>query len=244
MNEEYNVYEEKKKSKLPIALLVLLVIVLTGAVAFLLNDKYEWIKSNKKAKETKTEEKSEKKEDNKKVEESEEEIKNTVSKKTYLQRLLLNEEEEILIDKEGNAYFSILLDEDDEEENSTYKGIASLKKQYKDYKISGYGNKSCGKEGVFTGVKLPINNVVAAYEPSPTQDLIGSYILFIKKDGTVSSLSRYAALENGKIEIENNINNLKNIVTLVQSSTTNSCSANGETIAVDKNGKEFKLNFE
>lgn len=61
MNEEYNNYEVKKKSKLPKILIIIMFIIMLGAIVFLLNDKYEWIKLGKKSTENKTEEKTEKK---------------------------------------------------------------------------------------------------------------------------------------------------------------------------------------
>lgn len=150
---------------------------------------------------------------------------------------------EVVISKEGEAfvYFDKSLSTQIEE------AINNIKKQYKNYSINGYHESRTEPNETkdFVGIKLPIDNVVAAYKGYyGNSGPEGTYIYFLKTDGTISgfSIGETFLANNGNIEFKNNINNLKNIITIVQSSTTTGRSEANEVLAIDSKGNEYKLN--
>ena len=94
---------------------------------------------------------------------------------------------------------------------------------------------------MFTGIKLPVSGVIAAYKTSNNQDSSGDYILFLKEDGSISGLNLGTALYEGKLDFKDNIDSLKDIVTVAQSGSVDSCSGIPQTIAIDKDGNQYIL---
>ncbi len=149
---------------------------------------------------------------------------------------------DVIIDKKGNAYLKIIDYKDDYPIKKAKK--QELKSQYKEYIIEGYHEDVSGcnnkeKKNIFEGIKIPVENVVSAYEIDNGQEEGGNAILFIKKDGTVSGFNIYNFITNGYIKVFDNIDDLKDIVSIVQSA---SCyyvcgSASHITYAIDKQGQ-------
>lgn len=72
----------------------------------------------------------------------------------------------------------------------------------------------------------------------------GHYIIFLKADGTLSGLRVVDCLYNSKITVVNNINDLTNIVSVVQSTTSNGCSGAYQILAIENNGKQHALELD
>lgn len=155
--------------------------------------------------------------------------------KTLIQSMSYADYFDIVVSKEGEVYLTVNENAfKSEESEEIKKGFTELQKQYKEYKIEGYENKT----NVFKGIKLSVSNVIAAYESAGGLAVGDKYILFIKNDGTISSLYTEDVLK-GKINIVNNIDNLKNIVSIV----TDYASSGLRTIAIDNTGKQYILNL-
>ncbi len=83
------------------------------------------------------------------------------------------------------------------------------------------------------------DNVLSYYLINTGQD-IGKTLFFIKEDGTVSRASieyGYSALSD--IEIENNLNGLKDIVTILEGSYSDGLSGSHGPIFIDINGNMY-----
>lgn len=83
------------------------------------------------------------------------------------------------------------------------------------------------------------DNVLSYYLINTGQD-IGKTLFFIKEDGTVSKASieyGYSALSD--IEIEDNINGLKDIVTILEGSYSDGLSGSHGPVFIDINGNMF-----
>lgn len=83
------------------------------------------------------------------------------------------------------------------------------------------------------------DNVLSYYLINTGQD-IGKTLFFIKEDGTVSKASieyGYSALSN--IEIEDNVNGLKDIVTILDGSYSEGLSGSHGPIFIDINGNMY-----
>lgn len=162
----------------------------------------------------------------------------------------------IIISKEGEAFITYDYDYYDcisnkkEEESSIcddYKASADrLEKKYKKYEIDGYYEVVTTENGFendynrkFYGIKLPLIDVVAVYDGAMGIDVDTAYYLFLKRDGTISSLSYSYLVNQGDIKITNNVCKLNNIVALAKSN------GNGQTggtmLAIDKNGQRHLL---
>lgn len=147
----------------------------------------------------------------------------------------------IIVSKEGEVYLNI--EKGYDSNNAEYENkINNLKNEYKEYKIDGYGF-DLGENGNYTtfkGIKLEISDVIAAYEGYSGNGGMNDWFLYLlKTDGTISEVNIYKFIENnGKVEINNNINNLKNIYTIIQSHTVDQPSGYYFDIAIDKDGNE------
>ena len=215
-----------KKSSGKTVLIVILIVLLLGACGYIVYDKF--IKEEPKeikneVKETKTESFN---------------IKN----KSTLQVLYLDSFS-IYVDKAGDAFLTL----DNESDMLDEQGKASfnkLIKEYKEYPLEGY--TLCGgedKPNIIEAIKLPVNNVIAAYESLNGQDEQYYYALFVKADGTVSGLKVADLLHDSKVTIIDNINNLKDIVSIAKSFSANACSGYSQTLAIDKAGHQHILDF-
>ena len=102
----------------------------------------------------------------------------------------------MIISKDGNAYVNFY----ESENNYNYysddikTSFTNLKKQYQDYKIDGYSEYVNWDEPEesqpFNGIKLPVTDVVAAYEGySGNGGADGWYLYLVKTDGTISGFS-------------------------------------------------------
>lgn len=147
----------------------------------------------------------------------------------------------IIVSKEGEVYLNV--EKGYDSNNTEYENkINNLKNEYKEYKIDGYGFDlgENGNYATYKGIKLEISNVIAAYEGYSGNGGMNDWLLYLlKTDGTISGINMYKFIENnGKVEIINNINSLKNIYTIVQSHTVDQPSGYYFDIAIDKDGNE------
>jgi len=163
--------------------------------------------------------------------------------KSEIQSLNSENYYEVYISKKGEAFLTIYTVDNMDQENPEIKAnILKLQSQYKDNKIEGIcltGDEEsdktfCENGDVVKSIKLDIDNVVAAYDVKLGQEIYQGGIIFVKADGTISSLSMNQLLGEGKTEIKNNIKNLKKIVTIAQSSSFNAFKA----IAIENDGTE------
>ena len=155
----------------------------------------------------------------------------------------------VVISKDGNAYVNFSEIKNDYVGDDIKTSLANLKKQYQDYEIDGYFEYATepGESQAFNGIKLPVTDVVAAYEGySGNGGADGWYLYLLKTDGTISgfSIGNTLAQNNGNIKFENNINNLTNISSIVQSVTSTGRSEANFVIAIERNGNEHILNIE
>lgn len=225
---------EKKSKGKTIAIIILFLSVL-GLSGYIVYDKV----LNKEVKEpVKTEKK-----ENVKIEEG-----FNLDNKSEIQALTGNNYYKVYISKNGEAFLTI--DNVDNEEDAEIKAnITKLQNQYQDNTIEGicltgdeqHDKEMCENGDVLKSIKLDIEDVVSAYDMILGQDIFAGGILFIKKDGTISSLSMDKLLGEGKAEIKNNLKNLKNIVTIVQSGTTNALSGHHQAIAIEKDGTQHVI---
>ena len=154
----------------------------------------------------------------------------------------------VVISKDGNAYVNFYETKNDYDDVAK-ASFTNLQKQYQDYKIDGYFEAVAepGESQAFNGIKLPVTDVVAAYEGySGNGGVDGWYLYFIKNDGTISgfSIGNTFAQNNGNIKFENNINNLTNVSSIAQSITSTGRSEAHFVIAIERNGNEHILNIE
>lgn len=83
------------------------------------------------------------------------------------------------------------------------------------------------------------DNVLSYYLINTGQD-IGKTLFFIKEDGTVSKASiEYGYSADSDIEIEDNINGLKDIVTILEGSYSDGLSGSHGPIFIDINGNMY-----
>lgn len=83
------------------------------------------------------------------------------------------------------------------------------------------------------------SNVLNYYLINTGQD-IGKTLFYIKEDGSVSKASiEYGYSGDSDIKIENNINNLKDIVTILEGSYSDGLSGHHGPIFIDINGNMF-----
>ncbi|MBR2832871.1 MAG: hypothetical protein IKE75_00260 [Bacilli bacterium] len=186
---------------------------------------------------------------NEQVTKEEKQEKNTnfnLSKKTMIQRLN-GDSYTLYISKEGEALLTVE-NYDDNQDETIKNTIAELQKEYQLNTLKGYCNTDgelakeiCPDGDAVKSIKLNIDNVVAAYDTKSGQELGGSYIIFLKSDGTISRLNIANLLYKGKLDIENNVASLKNIVTIVQSSSTGIPSGYAEVLAIEKDGTQHSL---
>ena len=162
-----------------------------------------------------------------------------IKNKTMIQNVEYASYFKVIISKDGSAYLTLSDNYDPlkEESQEIKNGLEEIKKQYKEYKIDGYVNKD--KTSTLKGIKLPVTDVIAGYESAGGLAVGDKYILFIKADGTISSLFTEDVLK-GKINIVNNVNNLKNIVSVIPNYNEEN---NIHTVAIDSTGKQYILNF-
>ena len=152
----------------------------------------------------------------------------------------------IIVDKKGGVYFyiseNITGTHFDRDSEKVKQAVVNLQKQYQDYDIDGYQQmaKNNGETRLFKGIKLPISDVVAAYELVSGQSYQGWSIYFIKSDGTISrfSLGKTIYENNGDILLTNNVDELINITSLAQSISSSGYSEAREIIAIEKDGSE------
>jgi len=216
----------EKKSKGKTVVIVILVLVILGLGGYIVYDKV----LNKEIDEpVKTEKKKEKG--------------FNLDNKSEIQSLNSENYYEVYISKKGEAFLTIYTVDNMDQENPEIKAnILKLQSQYKDNKIEGIcltGDEEsdktfCENGDVVKSIKLDIDNVVAAYDVKLGQEIYQGGIIFVKADGTISSLSMNQLLGEGKTEIKNNIKNLKKIVTIAQSSSFNAFKA----IAIENDGTE------
>lgn len=145
-----------------------------------------------------------------------------------------------IVDKTGSVYLNVF--DGSSSSDTVKKSIANLNNQYQDYDIDGYQQiaKNNGEVRVFNGIKLPISNVVVAYELITGQSYQGWSIYFLKTDGTISrfSLGKTIYENDGNIILNDNIDNLTNIVSLSQSSSSTGYSDAHVVIAIEKDGTQ------
>jgi len=221
----------KKSSKLKNFLIVFLVLLIIGLGGFIYSKVVEVKDENNKLKNLLQKSQS----DLKTLKEAKEEKKDfDIKNKTMLQEIEYNSYFNVIIANNGDAYLEISKHYNGEKEESPEMkaGLENLQKQYKDYKIEGY--ESVDKTGILKGIKLPITDVISAYKSAGDLVVGDIYILFIKSDGTISGLHTEDVLK-GKINIINNINGLKNIVSIITTGL--------KTIAIDNTGKQYVLDF-
>ena len=148
----------------------------------------------------------------------------------------------LYITKDGNAFLAIddlsdLMGTDENEKNIMEK----LKQLHQDNTIEGicltgdsqYDKEWCENGDIIKSIKLDIDNAVSGYDFKTGQDVGGAGIMIIRADGTVSAIMGEDLLE-GKVELKNNVKNLKNIVTIVQSRNNHAF----EVIAIEKDGTQ------
>ena len=152
---------------------------------------------------------------------------------------------DVIISKEGNVYLILT----DDQNSDIYKNnIDSLKSKYTLNEIKGYCNTDgelakeiCPNGDSINSIKLDLSNVIAAYDTKDGQEVYGNFITFLMEDGTISRISVGKMLQEGVVEIERNVDNLTNIVTIVQSSTTGVPSGSHRVLAIEKNGTQHIL---
>lgn len=221
----------KKSSKVKNILITILILVIFGLGGFVYSRVVEIKDENNKFQNLL--EQSQK--DLKALKESKAEKKDfDIKNKTIVQEIEYISYFNIIISKNGDAYLEVSKNykEAEEESPEIKAGLAEIQKQYKDYKIDGY--ESVDKTNTLKSVKLPITDVVSAYKSAGGLAVGDIYILFIKSDGTISALLTGDIL-NGKINVINNVDNLKNIVSITTSDL--------KTIAIDNTGKQYVLDF-
>ena len=231
------------KKNIVIAILLITTILMGGTSFYLYTNKDKIIDKC-------PEENSKENEINENTGEKENIKKNSMDKKRYIQDIKINKglvEGSVLVSKEGEAYVYFMNPVRDND-TVTQAALNNLKKEYKNYNIDGYHELATeqGETKEYYGLKLPVSNVVAAYEGySGNGGLEGHYIYLLKEDGTISGFSIGNTFEknNGKIEIKENINNLKDIVSIVQSTTTTGRSEANEVLAIDLIGNEYIINI-
>ena len=231
------------KKNIVIALLLIIIILMGGTFYYLYTNQDKIFDKCPV-------ENSKENEINENIVEKENVKKNSIDRKRYIQNIELNKGlayGSILISKEGDSYvnFSNPVRDNDV---ATLEALNNLKKEYKNYDIDGYHEQATeqGETKSYYGLKLPVRNVVAAYEGyTGNGGLEGHYVYLLKEDGTISgfSIGDIFKKNNGKIEIKENINNLKNIVSIVQSATTTGRSEANEVLAVDANGNEYIIDI-
>ena len=230
-----------KGKTVAIIILVSLVLGLGGYIAY---DKVF-------TKETKEIEKTEKKVADSSTPTEEETTKTKLGTNRVIQNLQFHfgpVEGNAVVSKDGNAYVEFYESKSDDD-NVTKASLANLKRQYQDYNIEGYHEYMTepGENKAFNGIKLPVSDVVAAYEGySGNGGSQGWYLYLVKTDGTISGFSMGNTFEqnNGNIKFENNINNLTNISSIAQSMTSSGRSEAFVVIAVEKDGTEHILKTE
>lgn len=223
--------EKKNKGKVVIVILVLMVLGLGGYIV------YDKVLNKEVNEPIKTEKKEEKK--------SEVDSGFNIEKKSELQALNISIGR-VYITKDGDAFLTI---DDFATQNIGMEKTAAeqLKKLQQKTAVEGYcGNQvsqiegHCDSGNVVNSIKLDVDNVVSAYYLSMGQSIDMGKLMFVKQDGTISSID-FGALFDGKVVVENNYKNLKNIVTVVQSATTSAASGYNQAIAIEKDGTQHIL---
>ena len=131
------------------------------------------------------------------------------------------------MDRDGNVYYN---------SSNKYK-IIDNNQSIKEYKIDGYLASPDGSN-VFLGYKLNISNVILMYYADVGNSGDGCFI-FIKENGNVSTLTiNPDIMEKIKIiDFNDNIVNLKNIVSVIESDTFGS----HNITLIDINGFKYDL---
>lgn len=115
--------------------------------------------------------------------------------------------------------------------------LQTLKNMYEKHNIKGYHTNPCdGEAEVYSGIKLSINKVVGMYHLSQGNGDY-NYLIFVKEDGSLSAFGIEKTLSSGELYIKEDIDGLKNIVSVVQSNTVSGCSEAREIAAIESNGK-------
>lgn len=151
-----------------------------------------------------------------------------------------------IVSKDGDVYINYYdADSYGHDLNSLYPSLQAIKNTYQKYSIDGYHDEPCeGENNIYEGIKLPVSNIISVYDLISGQSSDGHYLYFLKEDGTISRFAVEKSLENynGTFEVEDNVDNLTNIVSIVQSNTVSGCSEAHEVMAIEKNGTQHIIN--
>ncbi len=241
--------QNKKAGKGKIFAIIILVILLLGAVGYIAYDKFftKEIKETEKAENNATKEKNETVNNN---------LGFNINNKSKLQHFNFwtgeGHDYHFYITKDGDVYLTAQYAQiDNTNPNIKAKeSIENLQKQYKDNTISGYCNvdgdlakEICPNGDNIKSIKLNVENVIAGYNVNDGQEVWSTKIVFLNTNGTISLL-RANNLDDGNLEIENNINDLTNIVSIVQSGTTGVPHGTNQIMAIEKDGSEHILNID
>ena len=224
----------EKKSTGKTVVIVILLLALLGLGGYVVYDKFLNKETGKKTDEPKIKEEVEKS------------VGFDITNKTMIQTLN-GDAYRLYISKEGEALLTVESYDDNGNEDGK-NIIAKLQKGYQLNELKGYCNvdsdlskEICPDGDAIMSLKLNVNNVVAAYDTIGGQEPYSSYIIFLKSDGTISRLSKGDLFIDGKLDIENNVLGLKNIVTVVQSQSTGIPSGYNEILAIEKDGTQHPL---
>ena len=187
----------EKKSTGKTVVIVILLLALLGLGGYVVYDKFINVKES---------EESDVKEEAKVEETGFDLSKNRVIQNTTFQYGQVGGN--VVVSKDGSVYVNFY-DKEEGTDTKTKASLANMLKQYQDYMIEDYFSFATeeGDSQAFKGIKLPVDNVIAAYEGySGNGGLEGWYLYLVKTDGTISGFSMGDTFEvnNGQIKFENN----------------------------------------
>lgn len=233
--------EEKKKSvwKNIIITVLLIIIILLGGTFY-----YLYTNQDKMIEKCPVENTNESNEDKENLEDN-----FNINNKTIIQALN-GELYTILISKKGEAFLKVYNDQSNEHlKEDNIEHIKKLQEQYTLNTIEGYCNTegeyrkdACEDNDNVKAIKLDTSNVIAAYESINGQDIDSLRIIFLKSDGTIDSLNIGSLIWSGQNpKIQKKVGNLKNIVTIAQTSNVGGISGSKFSIAIESNGTQHSL---
>ena len=225
------------KKNILIAVL-LITIILMGGMFFYLYTNQEFDKCS-----------VENSKDNKVSKEQKTQINFDLKNKTIIQALN-GDSYTILISKNGEAYLRVYNEQNNEHmRQEVIEHIKKLQEQYTVNTIEGYCNtegeykkNACEDNDNVKSIKLDTSNVIAAYDTVNGQDVDSNKVIFVKSDGTIDALNIGSLIWSGQNpKVQKNVGNLKNIVAIVQSSTTGALSGSKYAVAIAANGTQHVL---